>query len=107
MTDASTAQILEAIEKMNTSTNISFGKVYNKIDEKFGECEERLNTVEKEQAVKAALCKERKAQKLLDEGKEKERTDYWQYVIRAISAAGAIALLIIAGKLILFGMKLP
>lgn len=94
MTDS--LEIIEAVNKIHTSVNIGFKGVYDKIDEKFNDCDkkfdecaERVIEIETQLAIKKALHKQTKEDK-------KYSRDYWQYVIRVISVAGILALLSIA-----------
>lgn len=99
MTD--TTQILKAIGDMNTTTNVGFEKVHKKIDKKFDQCDERLVDIETELAVKKALCKKKKED-------TKEKKDYWQPIIRAVTIAGILSLLSMAFSLLsmAFGVSL-
>lgn len=83
MTD--TAQIIEEFNKIHESMNTGFKGVYDRIDKKFNECDERVNVLETERAVRKALCK-----------KKKENRNYWQFIIRAITIAGIVSLFTIA-----------
>lgn len=83
MTD--TAVIIKAVNEIHKSMNAGFGKIHEKIEKRFGECDDRLTDVETEMKVKKALCK-----------KEKESRDYWRFTIRAITVAGIVSLFTIA-----------
>lgn len=98
--------VLETFQKVSENVNSGFEKVYKKIDhyndlcaQKYEECDDRVRKIEKEIAIKKALCKKK-------EETQKEKKDYWQSVIRAIMVASALALLAIAVKLIIFGAGL-
>ena len=80
-----TAKIIEAVNNMHKSVNQSFQKVYIEING----CNGRVTEIETTLAVKKALCKERKE-------KEKNKTDYWIPVVRAVNIAGILALCALA-----------
>lgn len=90
---------IQAINDIHKSINTGFDTVHQKIDTKFNQCDKRLTSVETIIEVKKALCKKEK------ENAAKKR-DYWLPFIRAISIVGALALLTIAGKLLIFGLSL-
>lgn len=98
-----TAKIIEAVNGVvngiHKSINTGFDTVHQKIDKKFKQCDDRVTKIETTLAVKKALCEKKKEN-------EKQKVDYWQYIIRSLSVAGILALLIIAGKLFLFGLTL-
>ncbi len=98
--------ILETFQKINDSVNAGFKTVYGKIDDynkncnkKYEECDDRVVEIEKHLAVKKALCKKKKEA-------EKETKDFWTPVTRAVIIFGVLALLAIAGKLLIFGISL-
>ena len=83
-----------------------FEGVHKKIDrynencnKKYDECDDRVVKIEEKLAIKKALCKERKEA-------AKEKRDFWTPVIRAVTIFGVLALLTIAGKLLIFGINL-
>lgn len=89
-------ELYEAITDINETMNKGFAAVYEKIDTKFTLCDKRLGRVETIIAVKEAICK-----------KEQKNKDYWKWIIRAASVMGISSLMMIFGKLIIFGSKLP
>ena len=102
MAPAEEVKLLEAVNTIHATMNIGFEKVHRKIDEKFDLCDDRfdlcddrLQKVETDIAVKNAV---RKVQK--------ESTDFWRWIIRSVTVAGAISLMYIAVKLLTFGAKL-
>ena len=80
-----TAQILAALSDMSKNTTAGFTKVYDKIDERFDDCDKRVVSLETEREVKRALC-----------DKKKETRDYWKVTIRMVSVAGIISLVALA-----------
>lgn len=92
----SSDELHEAIADINETMNSGFSKVYEKIDTKFTLCDKRLGRVETIIAVKEAICK-----------REQKNKDYWKWIIRAASVMGIGSLMMIFGKLIIFGSKLP
>lgn len=101
-----TKLILNTYQKINENVNTGFERVHKKIDhysencnKKYEECDDRVIKIEKKLAVKRALCEERKEA-------EKKKRDFWTPVSRAVIIAGALALLVIAGKLLIFGIGL-
>ena len=90
-----TAKIIEAVNGIHESMDVGFATIHTKIDQH----NKRLTNVETVIAVKKALCKKKKEE-------EAVKRDYWLPVIRIASAAGLTALLVIAGKLLIFGLKL-
>ena len=97
MSPTEVGQILEAVALFHAATDKNFNEVYRKIDSKFDECNRRLVIVETAQAIKMALNGQKKED-------ETAQRDYWQYIIRILSATGILALLGIAAKLIIFGI---
>lgn len=95
-----TSKIIEAINTIHQSLDIGFDEVYKKLDERFKNCDDRVTQIEREIAIRKALCKKEKEV-------QKSKKDYWLPVIRAVTIVGVISLLGIAIKLILFGITLP
>ena len=94
---ADTAEIIEAINNIHKSMDTGFTTIHEKIDKKFNQHNKRLTSVETIIEVKKALCRKKKEE-------EKNKKDYWQPVIRTITIVGILALLGIAGKLLIFGI---
>ena len=92
-------EVLRAVTGIHSSMNRGFAEIHKKIEDKFEDCDERLKSVETTLAIKKALCKKRKE----DEATTK---DFWKPVIRGVTVAGAIALAVIAAKLVIFGISL-
>ena len=95
MTD--TAEIIKAVNGIHESMDTGFTTIHEKMDKKFNQCDKRLTSVETIIEVKKALCRKEKDD-------EKNKKDYWQPVIRTITIVGILALLGIAGKLLIFGI---
>ena len=95
MAPAEEAKVLEAVSNIHITMNRGFEKVYKKIDEKFDLCDDRLQKIETDIAVKNAVGKV-----------QKESSDFWRWIIRSVTVAGAISLMFIAVKLLTFGAKL-
>ena len=95
MAPAEEIKVLEAVNNIHVTMNSGFEKVYKKIDEKFDICDDRLQIVETDIAVKNAVRK-----------MQKESSDFWRWIIRSVTVAGAISLMFIAVKLFIFGAKL-
>jgi len=95
MAPAEEVKVLEAVNNIHATMNRSFEKVYKKIDEKFDLCDDRLQKVETDIAVKNAV-----------NTVKKESSDFWRWIIRSVTVAGAISLMYIAVKLLTFGAKL-
>ena len=94
---ADTAEIIKAVNSIHKSMDTGFTTIHEKMDKKYNQCDKRLTNVETIIEVKKALCKKKKDD-------EKNKKDYWQPVIRAVTIAGILALLGIAGKLLIFGI---
>ena len=90
-----TMKIIEAVNKIQKAMDVGFITIHKKIDQQ----SKRLTEVETIIEVKKALCRERKE-------REKTKKDYWIPIIRAITIAGVLALLGIAGRLLIFGLML-
>ena len=95
MAPAEEVKLLEAVNTIHAAMNIGFEKVHRKIDEKFDLCDDRLQKVETDIAVKNAVGKV-----------QKESSDFWRWIIRSVTVAGAVSLMYIAVKLLTFGAKL-
>ena len=95
MAPAEEVKLLEAVNTIHATMNIGFEKVHRKIDEKFDQCDERLQAVETYNAVRNAVGKV-----------QKESSDFWRWIIRSVTVAGVISLMYIAVKLLTFGAKL-
>ena len=95
MTD--TTEIIKAVNGIHESMDTGFTTIHEKMDKKFNQCDKRLTSVETIIEVKKALCRKKKDD-------EKNKKDYWQPVIRTITIVGILALLGIAGKLLIFGI---
>ncbi|MEA3313038.1 MAG: hypothetical protein U9Q18_01535 [Caldisericota bacterium] len=80
-----TATIIKALTDMHKAIDKSFNGVYERIETS----NKRVTKIEKDLAVKKALCQERKESEIA-------KKDFWRPVIRTISVAGILALCTIA-----------
>jgi hypothetical protein len=79
----STEKFIDVLQDLHTKMDTGFKGVYKKIDDvssafnrKTAQCESRFVNMEKDNAIRNGItCNEKK--------REKEKTDFWKYIIRA------------------------